>query len=482
MEAFGFFFCMHVACLYWIVYPLTLNFPRHGILMPFAITLIPAYLSMFLLIPVWIMWKGIHLHLENNEHLSQRRCVFLEYATRPLIFASLFCLIMLFYGNFLPGFPWVLPGYIWCCHEFFLQTLSIYGVHGLSFMTMLISGFLGLSFVQYKANDRGKSKNSGIISVILFFFIVFFGYHRLVNNETVFTEKRIRIVQCNIPQKHKGNPHLALVNLQQHMDKSQHDSKLDLIVWPEASVPYLYRENFESLNHRLKSFLDEGEYLLAGAVRKDSFTKKIYNSVIVINHEGQNVASYDKSRLLPFGEYVPFRRYIPFESIAGDIGDFDFGNSANVFEINGLRIIFAICYEIAFPQGAMPKGLHSNKEADLIVNITNDGWFGFTTEPFQHLQISRSRAIETGLPLVRATNYGISAIFDAYGREIARIPIEQSGIIDARIPKKTHCPFNCGGGNFWIAFWAFVMALFSLGMEIKNKRVLNEPNNYIGGE
>ncbi|MDR1982853.1 MAG: apolipoprotein N-acyltransferase [Holosporaceae bacterium] len=472
-EVFCFFFCMHVACLYWIVYPLSLNLSKHWILIPIAITLIPTYFSMFLLIPVWIMWKRTH----GNS--LQMRNKFTEYAIKPVMFASLFNLIMLFYGHFFPGFPWLLPGYVWCCHEIFLQTLSVYGIYGLSFITMLIAGFGGLSFVQYKLGDIKKSKNSAIISTILFLFIVLFGYNRLANHKTEFTDKKIRVVQCNISQKNKSNSRLAFFNLQEHVIRSQHESKLDFVVWPEASVPYLYRENFEQLNHRLKSILNDGEYLLAGAVREDLNTQKIHNSVIVINHKGQNIANYNKSRLLPFGEYIPFRRYVPLKSIASDIGDFDAGTQADIFKINGMKIIFAICYEIAFPNGFMPYvlepkitndlGLRVNQEADLIVNITNDGWFGLTTEPFQHLQISRTRAIETGLPLVRATNYGISAIFDAYGREISRIPIDQAGVIDANIPKKTDCPFNRIDGNFWIALGLFLLTLLSMGIEIKNK-------------
>ncbi|MDR0678194.1 MAG: hypothetical protein LBF44_01505, partial [Holosporaceae bacterium] len=183
IEGFCFFFCMHVACLYWIVYPLSLNLFRHGILIPFAITLIPTYFSTFFLIPVWIMRKSINTYPREDHSNLQWYHKLSPCITQPVIFASLFCSIVFFYENFLPGFPWLLPGYIWCCHEIFLQTLSIYGIHGLSFLTMLISGFIGLSFIQYKSNDLKKSRNSVIISVILFLFILCFGYHRLANNE-----------------------------------------------------------------------------------------------------------------------------------------------------------------------------------------------------------------------------------------------------------------------------------------------------------
>jgi apolipoprotein N-acyltransferase len=432
-EVFFFFFCLHIACLYWVAYPLTLDLAVHGMLIPVALVLIPSYLSTFLLAPAWVLAnKFAAAHSLFNQ---------------PIAFASLFSLTMMFYGNFLPGFPWVLPGYIWCCHEIFLQTLSIWGIHGLGFVTMLISGFCGQSFLHYELKDLKKAKISAVLSIFIFAAMVLFGCVRLANNPTTFTDKKIRIIQCNIPQKNKNDSNLAFQNFKEHLLRSRHESKIDLIIWPEASIPYLYHENFKQLHDYLKSFLQKSEYLLAGAVRKDLRTKRIYNSVVLINHCGENIGNYDKSRLLPFGEYVPFRKYITFRSIASTVEDFDVGESAKIFEVDGVKIIFAICYEIVFPNGFVPKEtsagrfFRSSCLADLIINLTNDGWFGFTTEPFQHLQITRARAIETGLPVIRATNYGISAVFDPCGRELAQIPINQSGVLDINIPHKMHSVF-----------------------------------------
>jgi apolipoprotein N-acyltransferase len=351
---------------------------------------------------------------------------------------------MMFYGNFLPGFPWVLPGYVWCCHEIFLQTLSIWGIYGLGFVTLLISGFLGQSFLYYELKDPNKAKTSAIVSIFIFAAMALFGYVRLANNPTTFIDKKIRIIQCNIPQKNKNDHNLAFQNFKEHLLRSRHESKIDLILWPEASIPYLYHENFKQLHDYLKSFLLESEHLLTGAVRKNLRSQKVYNSVVLINHRGENIGNYDKSRLLPFGEYVPFRKYVPFRSIASAVEDFDVGERAKIFEVGGVKIIFAICYEIVFPNGFIPEETGAGRffrrscQADLIVNLTNDGWFGFTTEPFQHLQITRARAIETGLPVARATNYGVSAVFDPCGRELAQIPINQSGILDINIPRKIH--------------------------------------------
>jgi apolipoprotein N-acyltransferase len=136
---------------------------------------------MFLLAPTWLLARKIAI----TDSLFGR----------PIAFASLFSLAMMLYGNFLPGFPWVLPGYVWCCHEIFLQTLSIWGIYGLSFVTLLISGFCGQSFLYYKLKDFKKAKISAIISIFIFAAMVSFGYVRLANNPTIFTDKKIRIIQ-----------------------------------------------------------------------------------------------------------------------------------------------------------------------------------------------------------------------------------------------------------------------------------------------
>ncbi|MDR0968883.1 MAG: apolipoprotein N-acyltransferase [Holosporaceae bacterium] len=422
-ESFCFFFFWHLACLYWIAYPLTFD-SKHWILIPFAITLIPAYLSLWLLAAVLI------------TKLIQR-VKFVDEFLLPVFSAAAFCCSIWIYSNYLPGFPWILPAYIWNCHEIFMQTLSLYGADGLNFTTLLISFYFGSFFVCRKRGNTKKAIVLVSISVGLLLFIALFGWRRLANNPVEFIDKRIRIIQCAIPQEEKNDGKFAFTNLRKHLEKSRGESKADFVVWPEASVPYLYREDFEQLNDYLKSPLNEGEYLLAGAVRKDLATEKIYNSVVVINCFGKNVSNYDKSRLVPFGEYVPFRKYLPFQSVAVDIGDFDRGNaSANVLELNGVKIAFAVCYEIAFPREIF------NAPVDLIVNVTNDGWFGLTTEPFQHLQITKAAAIERGIPIARATNSGISAVFDAYGREIARIPINQAGVIEVNIPKKAADVFS----------------------------------------
>ncbi|MDR1375649.1 MAG: apolipoprotein N-acyltransferase [Holosporaceae bacterium] len=435
--AFAFLLGLHMANLYWLAFPLTINLARHWILIPPAVILIPIYLSLQLWLAVFITEKycdGIY--------------------EKALAFTTLFCAILFFVGHYGPGFPWILPGYIWNSHEIFLQTLSVYGIYGLSFVTVLISCLLGCSYVFHKKKDPENSRKSLLGALFLVLFLIVFGFYRLHWYRTEFTNYNVRIVQCNISQMDKINQNLSFKNLNRHVALSWHNRRIDFVIWPEASVPYLYHEQFAQLHSHLKSPLKIGEYLIAGAVRKDLLTSNVYNSAVVINHLGENIYNYDKIRLVAFGEFLPLRKYIPFESfssIASDIGDFNVGSAPKLLEINGLRIVMAICYEAAFPLEFIPSG----QRGDVILNLTNDGWFGPTSEPFQHLQIVRARAIEIGLPLIRAANYGISAVFDPLGREIGRIDFNKSGFLDCRVPRSIlETPYGKFGD---LLFFVFLM-------------------------
>lgn len=451
-KIFSFFICFHIANLYWLVYPLTINLEEHFILVPFAITIIPAYFSIQLSLAAFILkyFNGIY--------------------AKALMFSAAFCIITYIYGNFAPGFPWVLPGYIWNCHEIFMQTLSIYGIYGLSFITMLIASLLGCAFIFYNKKDKKNFVISTILVTSLVAFLIIFGCFRLSYNKTQFTNVKARIVQGNISQKEKRNKKASDGILYKYLSLSSSNDNIDILVWPESAIPYLYHENLKKLHNLIVYPLKKESILISGAVRKDINTGKIYNSAIFINDQGENITNYDKVRLVPFGEYVPFRTILPLQSIANDIGTFDVGIDPRIITVKQLNIAMAICYEAVFPMNFFPKDRHSRKTIDLIINLTNDGWFGYTSEPFQHLQIVRSRSVEMGVPLIRATNYGISAVFDCCGRKIAGININQSGFVDFYIPKKTttQTPYSKHGNLF---FWIMIMISILLAIVMNQKSI-----------
>jgi apolipoprotein N-acyltransferase len=450
--SFMFFWTLHVCCLYWLTYPLTINLDRYWILIPFAVAVVPAYFSLQLAIACWIARKISRDAFEM-----------------ALLLPSICSGVMYFYGHFSLGFPWILPAYIWNCDEIFLQSLSLWGVYGFSFVTMLMSCLVGVFFLFLRRHDRKNTIIAASAFAFLFIFVTFFGIFRTNSHKTQFTSHRGRMVQCNLPQQEKSAPELAEQHLWKHLGYSISADDLDFVIWPEASLPYLYNETQEDIKNCFRSVLNPGTSLILGAVRQDLANGKIHNSVVVLDHRGNNIGHYDKVHLVPFGEYIPFRSIIPalFCAIANDIGDFDVGDGPRVLDI-GIKMAMTICYEAVFPSNFLPK----DETVDVIINLTNDAWFGPTSEPYQHLQIVRARSVEQGIPLVRCTNYGISAVFDPCGREICRIQMGTSGVADFRVPQKLsdETPYRKHGNLF---FWLMILAVIGV---ISIKKLLTPKN------
>jgi apolipoprotein N-acyltransferase len=207
------------------------------------------------------------------------------------------------------------------------------------------------------------------------------------------------------------------------------------VIWPETALPFFLTEEPQALA-ALDTLLPPGATLITGAPRMErtSEGRRFYNSVYVIDDGGRILSAYDKVHLVPFGEYLPFEsvlRAVGLSELTKQIGGFSSGPGLQTISIpGGLRAGFLVCYEVIFPS----KVVDPQDRPDFIVNLTNDGWFGLTSGPYQHLDQARMRAIEEGLPVVRATNTGISAVIDAYGRITGSIPLGQAGVLDAVVP------------------------------------------------
>ena len=447
-----------IGALYWLVYPLTIDLSLHWVLIPFALLAVPAYLSVPLLLPVYVMKKFC-----KNVWIS------------AFVFVTLTSFIMYLQGNYAPGFPWALPGYVWGHNPNLMQGLSAWGIYGQTFFTLLMGSIFGVFIVGLEGNSTDNARELSEIKVLekfkkseinfseelkkadfkkcglsltillaAFSSLSVFGSIRLSGNSMEYTPYKVRCVQGSIPQKNKMDKGLSAHNLNLYLNLSRMESVRDnwtpdFVIWPEASVPYLFTGKSDVLSEKLSGVVPHNGYLLAGAVRKDSVSGDIYNSVIVLDELGKNVANYDKKHLVPFGEYIPFRRFIPevFAPIANSIGDFAVGKNSNVVDLKGLKIAFTICYEAIFSGEFISR----DSDVDVIVNITNDAWFGHTSEPAQHLNIVRARAIEEGIPVIRVTNFGISAVFDAYGRKVDFLRTDEVGVIDCYVPKKIEKTF-----------------------------------------
>ncbi|MGH6675787.1 MAG: apolipoprotein N-acyltransferase, partial [Xanthobacteraceae bacterium] len=210
------------------------------------------------------------------------------------------------------------------------------------------------------------------------------------------------------------------------------------LIWPESPFPFILTREPEALA-QIAKLLSPHTVLITGATRlPENFNPAdphAYNSMYVIDHDGSILALYDKIHLVPFGEYLPFEHLLErlgLEDLTKQQGGFIPGDRRRLLNIPGApRALPLICYEIIFPDELAPPG----DRAGWIVNITNDGWFGISTGPYQHFQQARVAAIEEGLPLARAANTGISAVVDPVGRVIASLPLGAEGVLDSPLPR-----------------------------------------------
>jgi apolipoprotein N-acyltransferase len=218
----------------------------------------------------------------------------------------------------------------------------------------------------------------------------------------------------------------------------QGHAKPQLILWPETSVPFLFTQRPDALS-ALGNMLGTGQMLIAGIVREEGGAasgadSRYYNSVVAIDENGEITDAVDKLHLVPFGEYLPFadllRRFGVEQLVAGPM-NFSAGNDRHSILVpGGIRALPFICYEVIFPDLVAVDAASTQ----LIVNVTNDAWFGDTPGPYQHFRQAQVRAVENGLPLLRAANNGISAVVDPNGRIVDALAINVRGAIDVHVP------------------------------------------------
>ncbi len=329
------------------------------------------------------------------------------------------------------GLPWNLIGYALSFSDELIQVASVVGIYGLSFWAVYIS----TSFYHIFSKDYYKLKILLLNSLILTLLLSLYGVYRLHNNPTSFTNVKIRLVQPSISQEAKWDEQAFWQNLDLQIRLSTEPGDIDLIIWSEAAlvVPYTY----EAIKTKILEMLEnKGAILITGGIttnNKLGEDLEIYTSLYALNQQANQLFEYHKSHLVPFGEYMPLKKILPLKKLTPGLLDYTEGDRRLVNLDNyQLTIKPLICYESIFPNFVRT----SNKAADLIINVTNDAWYGRSSGPYQHLHISRMRSIENGLPMVRTANNGISAIIDPVGRIIQFLPLNRVGYIDNLIPNK----------------------------------------------
>ncbi len=391
---FGYF----AATLFWIVEPFLVDAKRYGWLAPFALVALTGGLA--------ILWAGA-------SWLAFRL------RTGVLGFAALWAGAEALRAVLFTGFPWGLIGYGWLDSPV-AQLAAFIGPHGLTVL-MLTAAALpsALSF------RNGTLAAIGLVGLC-------WAAGVLQIREVQSTDKTVRLVQPNAAQEQKWDPAMVPVFLERQLalTAAQSEVRPDLVIWPETSIASRVTRSAETFKRVAKA--SGGAPAIVGA--NSAVGVQFFNSAIVLDGEGEIAARYFKHHLVPFGEYVPFGNFLSQFGIRGlaarDGAGFSAGPGPKVIDVPGIGTVLPlICYELIFP-----RNFRGIPRADMIVQITNDAWFGKISGPYQHLAQARMRAIEQGLPLIRVANTGVSAVIGPQGGVLAHIPLGQAGFKDAPIP------------------------------------------------
>ena len=415
------------------------------------------FLAVFILCFFLSLLSGLNYFL--IKRFSKRNNIFFNSLLIIFIFSS-FDWIK---GNILWGFPWTPISAIWSFNSKTLAPFSYIGIWGYSLLTYTLVVSI------YLLNKNLKLSISFLIPFVTIFFISNI-YQK--NIENISQNFEVRLVQPNISQSDKWDKEKTLTNLQKLLDlsKNSRNKKIDLVIWPETSILFDIKKNKERRLLLRESFKNIDNIILGGIRREKNYRKnRIYNSLFLINNESNSIIYHDKLKLVPFGEYVPFRNLLKKNKILLGGIDFSSGEKLNLLKLNNdIKILPLICYEVIFP-----KVTRINKKHDLIVNITNDAWFGNSRGPYQHLALSRIRAVLEGKYMLRVANTGISSIIDYNGELLESININKSGTIDKKLVlyKKNTLYNYIGDSLFLISLLVLVLVLIVINLKngVKNK-------------
>jgi apolipoprotein N-acyltransferase len=361
-----------------------------------------------------------------------------------LVFAGLWCLGELARGRFGVQFPWNPLSLSLVATDQSLQVVALVGTLGASFLLAWLAALAGLLWESRRDHHGlGASRRGRLVPAFVALSIVLgaagFGHWRLGAALPLEPagDTLIRVVQANIAQHHKWDPALRQRWFERHLALSVEPGEgvPDVVVWPESSVPYSLEAEPE-VRDVIGRVVGPGGHVILGSDFYDPSVEPplLHNSVYTVAAGGAILARYDKVELVPFGEFLPFRTLfgrLGLEALAVGSLDFMAGEDRTTIAVDGLAPFSPlVCYEAAFPARATD----GTGRARWIVNVTNDAWFGISSGPHQHAGMARMRAVESGLPLVRAANTGISLVTDAKGRILEQLPLGAMGTIDSYLP------------------------------------------------
>jgi apolipoprotein N-acyltransferase len=452
---FGYFLCG----LYWVGYAFLVDAKTFGWLLPIAVAGLPAYLALY-----------------TGFGLALARLLWVRGPLRILSLAVALTIGEWLRGHLLSGFPWNAFGYALTEPLALAQNVSLFGVWGLTFLVIAICASPAVL-----ADDKADTLapwRAPLVALAVLAAMFGYGAARLATNPTGYVAGvKLRVMQPNLQQDQKFNYAAKDEVMARYLrlsgsTTSPQTEGLDGIthlIWPEAAFPFFLTREPEAMA-AIARLLNGKTELITGAVRPADAppgerVTHAYNSVYVIDGDGSIRAIYDKVHLVPFGEYLPLQGLLEklgLMALTKQVGGFLAGDRRRDIAVSGApKLLPLICYEAIFPAAAVPDG----ERPGWLVNVTNDGWFGISSGPYQHFQQARVLAIAEGLPLVRAANTGISGVIDPLGRVLKSLPLGSEGVLDSALPRAiAPTPFARFGNGL-----ALVLMALGLGAVIRRR-------------
>ncbi len=436
----------YLTLLYWLVYTMHTYGHLPLLLCTFILILLSAFLAVYL---------AAFLATLLNLCVKPAICIFAV----PVLWVAFEYMRSLFFL----AFPWELIGYSQYNNLLLIQISDIFGVYGVSFLIGLSNVAIFLAFL-YLAGKNWKRKAvtkkiaAGSISVfvLIIVLVLSYGKWRIDSIDRIVCSSpsiKAAVVQGNIDQAVKWNPEIQRLTIKKYIKLSllSKADNPDIVVWPETATPFYFLYNIGLSNMVKKGINDTGTTFLFGS---PSFISgkgvvEYYNTAYLVGRDGKVYDKYDKVHLVPFGEYIPFNKWLPFVGkMVEGVGDFKPGIKGKTIKWDDYRLGLQICYEIIFPD--LSRAMAKNNAA-LLVNITNDAWFGTTSAPYQHFSMAIFRAVENRRALVRSANTGISGFIDPVGRIIEKTDLFKEAVVTRSVPLiHTTSFYTCFGDLFAI--------------------------------
>ncbi len=411
--SFGFGF--YISGLHWITNSLTFD-DSFKFLIPFGLILIPLFLSLFFSFITLILGPFLNFNFPS-VFLFSGSLAFSDYLRAKI----------------LTGFPWNLWAYSFSHHLEIIQILSEIGLF--VFNIIVITLFMTPTVLFFKIRFFKKILTIMVIPLIIFVFYIY-GNHSINSNkkQLIFEDVRlnVKVISPNFELKYGLEYEEIKSRLKKLIRYSEPDpNSKTLFIWPEGVFSgYSYKEIYEYNNFFSDNF-NKNHQVLLGINRKSN--KGIFNSLIIVNHQMEILQEYNKQKLVPFGEFLPLEKLLQkfgLKKITEGHGSFLKGKKQKNLKVGELNILPLICYEIIFPELVQK----SDQDTNLVVNISEDGWFGNSIGPYQHFAKGIFRSIENNTYLLRSANKGISAIINNKGQIIKKLGTNEAGNIEVEVP------------------------------------------------